>query len=208
MNPHPGPVGGGSKATGNLDQVPQSLIRAQLVDGGAGDLAGNLHQAAMHRDEDDVAVLQPDIGVVHAVEQVIVDVETVHQLLASPHLHPPEAAVGGRPASGVERRQNRPGTGNLVGAGSHYVAYDEDLNVPKSCDGDLELGGGSRPSPDTGIHSLQAGVELVLELAQAEIRDVDLSHLGDDDEALTVDVEGVGLLDISRQDENQHVARA
>ena len=63
-------------------------------------------------------------------------------------------------------------------------------------------------SADTGIDPAEPAVELVLELAQGEVGDIDLAHLGDDDEALAGHVEGVGLLDVAGQDEDQHVAGA
>ena len=70
---------------------------------------------------------------------------------------------------------------------------------------DLEPGGCSRAAPHTGVHPPEPGVEHVLQLAQREVGDVDLAHLGDDDEALAVHVEGVRLLDVAGENQDQQI---
>jgi hypothetical protein len=45
-------------------------------------------------------------------------------------------------------------------------------------------------------------------LSHGEVRDVDLTHLGDNYESLPGDIEGVHLLDVTGEDEDQDVPRS
>ena len=120
--------------------------------------------------------------------------------------HPAEAAPLGGAAGQVERGEDGAGARDLVGAGPGHVADHEDLVGPEPRDGDLKPGGGAGPPPDAAVDPAEPGIEQVLEVAQGQTGHVDLSHLGDDDEALAGDLEGVGQLHVAGQDQDQHVA--
>jgi hypothetical protein len=158
--------------------------------------------------EHHVSILQPHVASIDSVQQVIIEIQGVDQLASPAHLDATEAPVRAGAARCVERGENRSRSGHLKRAGPHYVAHHEYLNVPNSSHRDLEPGGRSRPSSNSGIHSAQTAVEHVLELRERQVRDMDLTHLGNDDESLAIHVEGINLLDITGENQDKHIAGA
>ncbi len=201
-------IGTRLEAAGELDRVAQRLVGTELVDRRPEHLAGNRGEPAVDRDEHHVAALQPDFGRVAPLEQVVVQIEAVHQLGPAPHQDVPEGAVGGRTAGRIERREHRSRRRDLICAGPHHVAGDVDLDVAKFADRELELRRGIGSAADAGVDPAQPVVQQILDLAQRQVRDVDLAHLPDDDESLPGDGEGLRALDVTGEDEHEHVARA
>ena len=150
--------------------------------------------------------LEADIGGIDAAEQVLVDVDRVHQGPAPTDLDPAEAAVRAGSAGGVERGEYGTGAGDLVGAGPDHVARHIDLDVLEPRDGELEPRRRLGAAAHARVDPAKPGVELLLELTQREVGDVDLAHLGNDDEPLTGHLERVHPLDVPREDQHQHVA--
>jgi hypothetical protein len=208
VNPHSGLIGRRSESSGELDQVTQRLLCLQLIHRGTGHLSGYFDEAAVNRHEDHVPVLEPDVAGVDTVQQVVVDVERIHQLITPADLYAPEAPIGTRAPRCVERVEYRAGAGHLIGSGAHHISHDEDLNISEPREGDLELGASIGRTPDSGIHSPQPAVELILELCQGEIGHVDLADLRNDDEAFPVDRESVRLFDVAGENQDQHVSRS
>ena len=105
MDSYPGLIRGRAEAAGKADRGPAGSRRGeQLVHRWPGDLAGYLGEAAVHRDEHHVAVLQSEVAGIDAVQEVIVQVE----------LNPPACRRGApRPGGScrwgsVRRRRTEP----------------------------------------------------------------------------------------------------
>ena len=160
----------------------------------------------MNRHEDDVAIVQADVGGIGPVDQVLIEIQAVDQLLTAEHGQETEAAVAGGSTGGIQCGERSPRRGNLIGARPHHVSGHVHLNVTKPGNRDLKLGPGVRISTDSGVDLAQASVELVLELLQRQVGGVDLAYLWDDDEPFASDLQRVRLLDITRQNEHQLVA--
>ena len=74
-------------------RLAERFAAPELVHRGPGHLAGQLHEGPVHRYEDDVAGLETHFAGIDPMQQVIVEVEGVHQLASSTDLDPAEAAV-------------------------------------------------------------------------------------------------------------------
>src|SRR5207249_10193940 len=63
-------------------------------------------------------------------------------------------------------------------------------------------------APDTRVDPAEPWVQHVPQVVEREIRDVQLAYLGNENEPLTRDLEGIRQLHVAREDQHQLVARA
>src|SRR6185295_9635405 len=61
---------------------------------------------------------------------------------------------------------------------------------------------------EPGVYATQARVELILEIAEREVRDRDFADARDHDESLAGDIEGECPLCVARNEEDEPVARS
>ena len=206
MNGDSGLHGGRVESTREGDRVPQRLEGPELVDGRPQHLARDDGEPAVDRNEHHVAGLQPDIGGIAAVEEVIVEVEAVHQGAAAPDLHVAEAAIHRRAPGGVQRGEHGPGARHLIRARADDVTGHVDLDAAEPRERKLEAGRSVGPAAHPRVHPAQPHVELVLELGEREVGDVHLTDLRNDDKPFAGNRKGGRSLHVAGEDEHQHIA--
>ena len=187
-------------------KVGERFTALQLVGRGTDDLAVHTNARAVHGHKDHVARLKPWIVRTVRPEEVVVQVERIHEPAAAANLDAPHAAIDARPAGGVQRTECGSGAGDAIAARLVHVTKDEHLVAvePRKVDG--EVCRGARAATQAGIDAAKARVQDILELAEREVGNRDLPDPRNDDEALARDVERVGPLGISGDDEDDAIA--
>ena len=136
------------EAAGRPQQVGQGLARAKLVDRRTDHLARHRHARPVHWHEHDVAGLKADVVRGVSAEQVVIDIERVHQLAGAADFHAPQRSVLGGSARRVQRRERGARARHLVAAWAIDIADHEYLVGAQPGNAQREACGGSGTPPD------------------------------------------------------------
>ena len=198
----------GPKATGCLNQIGQALPPLQLVHRGPHHRARQIHPRAVHRHEDHVARLEPDVVARLAPQQIVVQIERRHRLAGA--LHHDVAHVGplGHAPCRVQRRERGAERADLVRPRLRYLAHHVDLIGPYVGNRNIESRGGTGPALHARVHPAQPDVQHVAQLIERQVGHEHLAHLRNQNESLARHRQRVGQLHVAREDQDQLIARA
>ncbi len=201
----PPALGVGREPARGPKDVQQVVPLRQLVVRRTDDGAAQLDPSAPERHEDHVALLQDDVPRGVSVQQVGVEVERDHVPVPALHAHAPQVPQPGGPSGRVEGVRDGCDRRELVGPRLAHLARDVDLVGPQAGDRHAHVG---RAPLDAGVGPGEPGPEERAQVFHGHVRDVDLTHVRDDDEPLAIHLQIVRELDLAGEDQHELVARA
>ncbi len=190
------------------EQVPEPLVRRELVGGRAPHGALDPDARAGHRDEHEVALLEADVARADALDQVVVQVERGQEAPTAADGHVAERADRVGAAGQVQGGERGPERGQRVRPRPLDVTRDDHLVGPDPGDRQRELCGGLGAPPQPRVDAPQPAHEHRLDLVERQPVHRHRPHVRDDDGAFPRHVQGVGRPGGAGQDHRQLVPGA
>jgi hypothetical protein len=116
------------QSAGQADDLAEAALAGQLVDRGPLHLAGDGHGRAARRHEQHVVRHQARIAAIIAVEQQVIQVESLHQLAVALQLHVAQRADRADPAADEQRVGHRREAADRERARPCHIAQHEDTD--------------------------------------------------------------------------------
>lgn len=194
-------VGGGAGAAAVAKHALQGLaLRLQFVDGWRVDRAQHRHAGASRGVDDDVPRQQPDVPVLVAVDDEVVEVQLGDDLAVTAQLDLAHAAVLGRAAAGEDGADQGRQAADGVVAWPARLPDDEDLDAAQLAQGDVEA--------EVPEHPAHLGAQVGFGVSGLDAGHAHGADAGDVDLPVAVDGGAVVDVDAAPGADVQLVARA
>ena len=148
----------GSKPAGRTEHARQRLRRLELINRGPHHRSGHLHARAVHRHEDYVSGLEPNVVARVAAQQVVVQIERRDGLAGALHLEASHIGALGHAPRRIQRREHGAERADPIRPRLRDLANHVDLIHPHVRDRDVKPCPSVGPPFHPGVDGSQARV--------------------------------------------------